>query len=196
MIHCSGCRSMYASCRQCAEQRDCLRCAAKITRVIIAHADLDTDDDDVSYCADVRVAPPRFTPLSRMEAKYWRVHGGWHWPADPPLPAHHVGRMGAANGPWSGFCTSCDYQAKLRWFISLFFIMDGINHRYMHQVCIRCARCILNRGMAIRAATLSSRITCFEVKFAEPHQVPRLKIHSLILSPTSHVFGLFPHKKD
>ena len=155
------CNKKIQTCESCAHPsilRSCPQCRVGDSRLQKRERtpfdpDDDTDDEEAvdanRNCADVRIDPPRFTPLARtskMLPLLWELKDKWYETK-------------------SKSCTGCSEPGRLfRWLFDVVMVHDGKTQRYRHKLCFRCVACVTNRIMSIQAATMSSRTTCLDIQ--------------------------------
>ena len=113
----------------------------------------DTDDEEAvdanRNSADIRVDPPRFTPLARtseMLPLLWELKDKWYETK-------------------SKSCTGCSEPGCFfRWLFDVVIVHDGKTQRYRHKLCSRCVACVTHRIMSIQAATMSSKTTFLDIQ--------------------------------
>ena len=178
--YCSVCRKKIPSCRACAEgsykSRGCGFCGAAGPRVDFdSREQLDSDDDDRGdNTSDVRIACPRFTPLSRTQYELPEV-----WTEDKTRPGWWIPNEGRATEQAKTLrCTGCDVRTRFRCPANVMMVIDGGTHRLQHLLCGGCIRCVENRLVSIQAATLGTRVTALDITLA-PVDTPQADIKAL-----------------
>ena len=151
-------------CRNCVAVGNCPKCGDWVDTIAAAkkprdnELDTDSDDDDdynissdvdcsLRYDPDIRVHPPRFTPLGRTGGRntdqYWELQNDkWLHPINAPLT-----------------CSGCDSAARLRVLTRVVVIQNQCTTRYLHRLCGRCVRAITYRRQEIIACSPNSNVT-------------------------------------
>ena len=157
---CEGCSQPHAEsssvCPACEVQNP-----RQMRQLIV---DDDTDDEEAVDPGrneeDVRIDPPRFTPLARtsmMLPYLWKLTGS------PTMPWYETE---------SKACTGCAAPGPLfRCLFDVVMIHEGTTQRYKHKLCFKCAACVNNRPVSIEKATMTTKTTYLVIQQTkiQPH---------------------------
>lgn len=166
-------------CRNCAAAGNCPKCGIWVDTIAAAAKssdnELDTDSDDnddeendviVRYHPDIRIHPPRFTPLGRTGGinahRYWELQNDrWLHPINAPL-----------------ICSGCDSPARIRCLTRVIIIARNQTTHYLHRLCCRCMRAISHREQEIVACGPNATILMelLPLKYCEAPPVTSLRL--------------------
>ena len=170
----------FPACEWCSRHTPCPVCGSSVARSMRLHpneADSDDSDKEIADQVDVRLYPPRFCPAARVLSRVpyiWKPEMivGWYVPltidctgCSAPGPLFRVLfdvvmiYGGNTQSTSSSSSSAAAVVADTR---------PTVTERYRHKLCWRCAACVINRPLAIQAATAEERLTCFEIRPTNP----------------------------